>query len=123
MFAGLFMAVNIVAACYVVIRMGYGPPNWQSALNLVVRLTTLQDCLNEARDWLEEKYPRSKQLFDRLKIPKPIIIVDTTPLDDEPPNDEPIDDEPIEEEDKEPQTESGVSTEESALSAVAPSIP
>ena len=82
--AFVFMVVNIVVACYVAIRLGYGPPNWQSALNLIVRLTTLQNYLNAGRDWLDKKAPWTEKYFDKLRIPKPIIIVDTTPEPEEP---------------------------------------
>jgi len=78
-----FIVINTIIGCYAAIRLGYGPPNWQTALNLVVPLTRLQDCLNWCRDWLEAKIPMTTKLFDRLRIPRPIIIVDTTPLEDE----------------------------------------
>ena len=77
--AALFVAVNVVMGCYLAIRFGYGPPNWQTALNLVVRLTTFQNCLNDGRDWLDKKAPWMDQFLNRLHVPKPIIIVDTTP--------------------------------------------
>jgi len=86
--AVLFMVMNIAAACYAAIRLGYGPPNWQSALNLIVRLTTLQNCLNAGRDWLDEKAPWAEKYLNRLGIPKPIIIVDTTPEEEEPEEEE-----------------------------------
>jgi hypothetical protein len=75
---GLFVAINILLGCYVAIRLGYGPPHWVYALNLVVRVTTFQNWLNAARTWLEEKIPRTEKLFTRLRVPKPIIIVDVT---------------------------------------------
>ena len=77
--AALFMAINVILGCYVAILLGYGPPNWQTALNQVVRITTFQNCLNAGRDWLGEKAPWADQFLDRLRVPKPIVIVDTTP--------------------------------------------
>jgi len=87
--ATLFVAINIIIGCYVTIRLGYGPPDWKTALNLVVRLTTLQDRLNAGRDWLGKKAPWVDKLLDRLCVPKPIMIVDTP----EPEEDEEITDE------------------------------
>ena len=84
----LFMAINIVLGCYLAVRLGYGPPNWQTALNQVVRLTTLQDCLNAGRDWLEHKVPKADQFLTRLQIPKPVIIIDTTYVEEEEEEDE-----------------------------------
>jgi len=81
--AAVFMLINCALGCYIAIRLGFGPPNWQTALNLIVPLTTLQDCLNACRDWLSEKYPKADDVFIRLRIPNPIVIVDTTPWDDE----------------------------------------
>ena len=78
-----FMVINLIIGCYVMIRLGYGPPNWQTALNLVVRLTTLQDFLNDARDWLDKKAPWADKLLTRLHVPKPIVIVDITPVEEE----------------------------------------
>ena len=75
----LFMGINILIGCYVAIRIGYGPPNWQTALNLVVPLTTLQNCLNDGRDRLDEKIPRADRLLNWLNVPKPIVMVDTSP--------------------------------------------
>ena len=75
--------INLIIGCYVLVRLGYGPPNWQTALNLIVRLTTLQDCLNATRDWLENKAPWIDRFLTRLRVPKPIVIVDTTPVEDE----------------------------------------
>ena len=72
----LFMAINIIIGCYVAIRLGYGPPDWKIALNLVVRVTTLQDRLNAGRDWLDQKAPWADKFLNRLHIPKPIIIVE-----------------------------------------------
>lgn len=72
----LFMVINVIIGCYVMIRLGYGPPHWVIALNLVIRVTTFQDCLNAGRDWLEQKAPWTTKLFLRLHIPKPIILVD-----------------------------------------------
>ena len=86
----LFVVINLIIGCYVMIRLGYGPPNWQTALNLIVRLTTLQDCLNGARDWLEQKAPWADKFLERLHVPKPIVIVDTTPVEEE-------EEEPVEE--------------------------
>jgi hypothetical protein len=74
--AALFVAINIIVGCYAAIRLGYGPPDWRTALNLVVRITTLQDRLNASRDWLDKKAPWADKLLDRLRVPKPIIIVD-----------------------------------------------
>jgi hypothetical protein len=82
-FVALFMVINITLGCYVAIRLGYGPPNWQKALNLVVRLTTLQDWLNDGRDWLEAKAPWIVKYLDRLRLPKPLIFVDITAPEEE----------------------------------------
>ena len=82
-FIALFMVINIIVGCYVAIRLGYGPPNWQTALNQAVRLTTLQNYLNEGRDWLEKKAPWAERLLHRLHVPKPIIFVDVTVIEDE----------------------------------------
>ena len=76
--AALFMAINFILACYIAIWLGYGPPNWQTALNLVVRLTTFQNYLNAGRAWIEKKAPWAEKILVRLHVPKPIIIVDTT---------------------------------------------
>ena len=73
---GLFMAINVIISCYIAVRLGFGPPDWKTALNLVVRVTTLQDRLNAGRDWLGKKVPKADKLLDRLHIPKPIIIVE-----------------------------------------------
>jgi len=70
------MAINVIVGCYVAIRLGYGPPDWKTALNLVVRLTTLQDRLNAGRDWLDKKAPWANKLLDRLHVPRPIVIVE-----------------------------------------------
>jgi len=75
-FIALFMMINFIIGCYVAIRLGYGPPHWVYALNLVVRVTTFQHWLNTGRNWLEEKVPRTEKIFTRLQVPKPIIIVD-----------------------------------------------
>ena len=84
MLIALLLAVfNFVLGCCLMIRLGYGPPNWQTALNLIIRLTTLQDFLNAVRDWLEQKAPWADRLFERLHVPKPIVIIDTTPEEDE----------------------------------------
>ena len=72
----LFVTINLVVGCYFAVRCGYGPPDWKTALNLAVRVTTLQDRLNAGRDWLAIKAPRVDKFLDRLLIPKPIIIVD-----------------------------------------------
>ena len=77
-FVALFMVINIILGCYLAIRFGYGPPNWQKALNLVVPLTMFQDWLNDGRDWLEEKAPWLVKYLDRLHIPKPLLFVDVT---------------------------------------------
>jgi hypothetical protein len=55
-FVALFMVINIILGCYLAIRLGYGPPNWQKALNLIIPLKTLQDWLNDGRDWIEMKH-------------------------------------------------------------------
>ena len=73
--AVLFAVANVIVGCYIAIRLGYGPPNWQTALNLVVRVTTLQDRLNEGRDWLDRNAPWADRLLHRLRVPQPIIIV------------------------------------------------
>ena len=73
----LFTAINVIVGCYVAIRLGYGPPSWQVALNLVVRVTTLQDWLNAGRDFLGKKARWADMLLVRLRVPKPIIIADT----------------------------------------------
>ena len=93
--AALFIAVNIIIGCYIAIRLGYGPPNWQTALNQVVRLITLQDYLNVGRSWLEKKAPWADKILDRFHVPKPIIIVDTTPEEED--EEEEIDEEVNEE--------------------------
>ena len=82
-FVTLFMVINIIIGCYAAIRLGYGPPNWQTAFNQVIRLKTFQDCLNEGRDWLEKKAPWTEKLFNRLRIPKPIIFVDVSIMEEE----------------------------------------
>jgi len=74
--AVLFMAINVIVGCYIAIWLGYGPPDWKTALNLVIRVTTLQDWLNTGRDWLDKKAPWADKLLNRLHIPKPIIIVE-----------------------------------------------
>ena len=71
----LFAAINVIVGCYVTIRLGYGPPDWKTALNLVVPVTTLQDRLNAGRDYLEKKAPWADKLLVRLRVPRPIIIV------------------------------------------------
>ena len=76
------MVINMIAGCYLAIRLGYGPPNWQTALNLVVRLTTFQDYLNEGRDWLDKKAPWADKLLNRLHVPKPITIIEIVDEDD-----------------------------------------
>ena len=82
-FVALFMVINIIIGCYVAIRLGYGPPDWKTALNLVVRLTTLQDTLNASRDWVDKKVPWADKLLVRLRVPKPIIIVDAPEPEEE----------------------------------------
>ena len=77
-FVALFMVFNIILGCCAAIRLGYGPPNWQTALNQVVLLTTFQDSLNDGRDWLEKNAPWTEKYLNRLRIPKPIIFVDVT---------------------------------------------
>lgn len=79
----LFSAINVIIVCYIMIRLGYGPPNWQTALNLVVPLTTLQDHLNDGREWIDKHAPWADKLLNRIHVPKPIIIVDTTPIEEE----------------------------------------
>ena len=79
----LLMVTNIILACYVAIRLGYGPPNWQEALNLIIPLTTLQDHLNEGRDWLEEKAPWTERYISRLHLPRPIIFIDTSVIEED----------------------------------------
>ena len=81
--ATLFMVINVIIGCYVAIRLGYGPPDWKAALNLVVRLTTLQDRLNAGRDWLDVKAPWANKVLDRLHVPRPIIIVDVPEEEEE----------------------------------------
>jgi hypothetical protein len=75
--------INVIIVCYIMIRLGYGPPNWQTALNLIVPLTTLQDRLNDGRTWLDKKAPWSDKLLNRLHVPKPIMIIDTSPIEEE----------------------------------------
>jgi|GEM_PF-2173159 len=87
--AALFMAINVIVGCYVAIRFGFGPPDWKTALNLVVQVTTLQDRLNEGRDWLDKKAPWTDKFLNRLHVPRPIVIVEV----------------PEEEENKEDETE------------------
>ena len=82
-FVGLFVLLNVIVGCYVAIRLGYGPPNWQTALNLVVSLTSFQDGLNAWRDWIDRKAPWADKLLTRLHVPKPIMIVDTSIHDEE----------------------------------------
>jgi len=77
-FVVLFMVINILLGCYVTIRLGYGPPNWQKAINLIIPLTMLQDSLNDGRDWLEKKAPWTVKYLNRLNLPKPIVFVDVT---------------------------------------------
>ena len=74
----LFMVINTIIGCYWAIQFGYGPPHWIKALNLIVPVTSFQNWLNEGRNWLEEKIPRTAKFFTRLHIPKPIILVDVT---------------------------------------------
>ena len=74
----VFMVINIILGCYVAIRLGYGPPNWQKALNLIIPLTTLQDGINDGRDWFEARYPWAVKYLSRLNIPKPTIFIDVT---------------------------------------------
>ena len=76
--AALFMLINLLLGCYVAIRLGYGPPHWILALNLVVPATTFQNRLNEWRDWLEQKSPWIERLLLRWHVPKPMIFVDIT---------------------------------------------
>ena len=78
----LLMVINVIAGCYLAIRLGFGPPNWQTALNLVVRLTTLQDHLNEGRAWLDNRAPWADKILHRLRVPKPFIIIDVTGEDE-----------------------------------------
>ena len=82
-FVALFMVINVILGCYVAIRLGYGPPNWQKALNLLVPLTTFQDSLNDGRDWLEAKAPWTVKYLNRLNLPKPLIFVDVTVSEEE----------------------------------------
>ena len=79
----LFMAINVILGCYVAIQFGFGPPNWQTALNQIVPLTTLQDYLSDGRDWLGKKVPKADGLFNRLRVPKPIVFIDTTVVAEE----------------------------------------
>ena len=74
--ATLFMAINVILGCYLFVRLGYGPPDWKTTLNLVVRVVVFQDRLNQGRDWLEKKAPWTDTFLDRLCVPKPIIIVE-----------------------------------------------
>ena len=112
----LLMAINVILGCYVTVLLGYGPPNWQTALNQVVPLTVLQDYLNEGRDWLKKKAPKVDALLNRLHAPKPIIFIDTTVVDDE----EEIDDEEPEEQTEE---SSEASTEEESNQETNAGIP
>ena len=96
--AALLTAINITLGCFIAIRLGYGPPNWQTALNLLVRLTTLQDYLNAGREWLEKKVPKVDKLLTRLPIPKPIIIIDTSPIEEEEEEEEEVKEESVKEE-------------------------
>jgi len=77
------MAINIILGCYAAIQFGFGPANWQTALNQVVPLTTFQDYLNAGLDWLEKKTPRVGELLNRLHVPKPIVFVDVTIMNEE----------------------------------------
>jgi diguanylate cyclase (GGDEF)-like protein len=90
----LFIVINTIIACYVTIRLGYGPPNWQTALNLVVPITTFQDRLNEGRDWVDKKAPWADKLLTRLHVPKPIVLIEIIEVEEE---DEEDDDELLEE--------------------------
>jgi hypothetical protein len=72
----LFILINVIIGCYVAICLGFGPPNWQTALNLVVPLTTLQSYYNDWRDWLDEKAPKIANLLNRCHVPKQIMLVD-----------------------------------------------
>jgi diguanylate cyclase (GGDEF)-like protein len=72
----LFMIANVLVACYFAIQFGYGPPDWRTALNLVVRLTTLQKRLNAGREWIDQKAPWLDKLLDRVHVPKPIVMVE-----------------------------------------------
>ena len=86
--AVLFTAINIILGCYIAIRLGYGPPNWQTSLNQAVRLTILQDWLNAGRGWLEKKAPKVDQFLTRVHVPKPIVIIDTTYVEEDEDEDE-----------------------------------
>jgi hypothetical protein len=72
----MFIIVNIVLGCYAAVRYGYGPPDWRTALNLVVRLTTLQRKINTLREVIDRKCPWADRMLNRLHIPKPIVIVE-----------------------------------------------
>ena len=116
----LFTAINIVLGCYIVIRLGYGPPNWQTALNQAVRLTTLQNYLNAGRERLEKKVPKVDQFLTRLHVPKPIIIIDTTYVEEEEYEEESeimavegVSDEEIDEAEGDQLTKDGTETEQS----------
>ena len=78
----VLMVINFILGWYVAIRLGYGPPNWQTALNLIIRMTTLQDYLNVSRDWIDRKAPLIDKLLNRLHVPKPIIFINTSPAEE-----------------------------------------
>lgn len=78
----VFVVANILIGCYVAIRLGYGPPHWVTALNLVVPALELQNRLNAGRDWLEEKIPWTIKLFKRFDLPNPIIFIDISAVED-----------------------------------------
>ncbi|GHT14473.1 hypothetical protein FACS1894170_11510 [Planctomycetales bacterium] len=71
----LFMLTNIIAGCYLAMHFGYGPPDWKHGLNLVVKLTDLQQYLNAARQRIIAKYPAAAKIFKQLHVPEKIELV------------------------------------------------
>jgi diguanylate cyclase (GGDEF)-like protein len=69
------MLTNIIAGCCLAMHFGYGPPDWKHGLNLIVKLTDLQQYINTARQRIVAKYPAAKKIFERLHIPEEIEIV------------------------------------------------
>ncbi|MDR3233475.1 MAG: diguanylate cyclase [Planctomycetaceae bacterium] len=71
----LVMVTNIIAGCLLAIHFGYGPPDWKLGLNLVVRLSDLQNRCNAVRKLVNERYPVSEKYFTLLHIPNQISLV------------------------------------------------
>jgi diguanylate cyclase (GGDEF)-like protein len=71
----LFMTVNIVVGCLVAIQLGYGPPDWKIALNLVIKLTVIQKYLNQSRRWVDQKSPAVAKLLTQIHVPEVFELV------------------------------------------------